>query len=140
MPTASGDLTPSPSRPWSKENVRDETPWSSPSSGPVAKATRLLRRVEHLSCLQLRVEAGEVGAGELAHRLARRLAGVAGSCISAIVSYQTPTSALPKSGLSFSVSVLTTMHVDDLAGDLAGIEHLGRARLGLHFHGAAGSR
>ena len=60
----------------------------------------------------------------LAIAVARRLALGVSAVISASVSYQTPTSALPKSGLSFSVVGVDDHQVEDLAGDLRGIEHL----------------
>ena len=98
-----------PRMPWLEQEVAHQI-HGLRSSALLVNATASAGVVEHLRRRELRVEAGEIGAGGLRHLVL----GAPCPCrrvriIRPIVSYQMPTSALPKSGLSFSVSVLTTM-------------------------------
>ena len=109
--------------------------------GALAKATASAGVVEHLRRGELRVEAGEVGAGgRPPWPSARRAASPVSFAISPIASYQAATSALPKFGVVRERLGVDHHDVDDLAGDLRGVEDLLGVRGRRRSRRGAGSR
>ncbi len=108
MPTASTVLAPSPSRPLSKENLRTRSILAT-SSGALAAATAEagVQYMKVVASWLLKV--GRSVPEALAIAVSAAVASGVLACISASVSYQAPTSALPRSGFSFSTLVLTTI-------------------------------
>ncbi len=119
---------PSPRMPLSNRNSATFTMVSG-SAAPLAKLTASAGVIEHLGRGELRLVARQGPCPTpRPWRSARRSFLVSADMIP-ISSYHAPTSALPKSGFAASVSVFTTMQVDDLSGNVGGIEQLVRARL-----------